>query len=371
MSFARGKAWTDTCPTGLRSADDHLVTRADRQPGQARWQATARSASQTAGGLVLAFALAGCVASTPLHMAIEDRNDTQALRLIEKSKNVDKPDGNGATALHAAARTGQSRAASALLKKGASHSVRNTIGATPLIEACRNGHAEVARLLVEAGADRNATDKVGNDCLLVAAHGGHMTMVKRALAGGTDIDQDNVNGRTALIMAAAGGHDGVARHLLKAGADLSADDDHGVTAYDIAVEQDNRGLARTLLAAGAKPTMFSDTVPRAGWYTAESHFTAADYYEERDKARALAYYRTAAEHYERAIGEWKSAGREQNGAIAGAVFGTMLIVAVSGAGSPTPSVAAPVSARMEIGEKRKEAEARLDLSREKVAALGG
>ncbi|MEM1049945.1 MAG: ankyrin repeat domain-containing protein [Pseudomonadota bacterium] len=315
--------------------------------------------------------MAGCVASTPLHMAIEERNDTQALRLIDKSKNVDKPDGNGATALHAAARTGQPKAASALLQKGASHTVRNNAGATPLIEACRNGHAEVARLLVEAGADRNATDKVGNDCLLVAAHGGHMKMVKRALAEGTDINQANVNGRTALIMAAAGGHDGLARHLLKAGADLAADDDHGVTAFDIAVEQDNRGLARTLLQAGARPTTFSDTVPRAGWYTAESHFTAADYYEDRDRARALTYYRTAAEHYERAVDEWKDFGRETNGAIAGAVFGTMLIVAVSGAGSPTPSVAAPVRARMEIGEKRKEAEALLVLSREKVAALGG
>ena len=105
---------------------------------------------------------------TPLHVALEYRNEVVARLLIERGADASVADEDGETPLHVASRHGNEAVARLLIDRGADALVADEDGDTLLHFALRHGNEAVARLLIDRGADASVADKYGQTPLHVA-----------------------------------------------------------------------------------------------------------------------------------------------------------------------------------------------------------
>ena len=189
---------------------------------QALTGSTARIAVVVAG---LALVLAGAgparaqTGESPLADAAK-RQDGAALRaLLRDGADVDRPQGDGATALHWAAYRDDVETVRLLLAAGAVVDPANALGVTPLWLAANNGGAAVAEALLAAGADPGRALPSGETPLMTASRTGGAGVVRALLARRADPHaRERAHGQTALMWAAAQGHPEVVRLLLASGA---------------------------------------------------------------------------------------------------------------------------------------------------------
>ena len=190
---------------------------------QARASAPARVVVVLVVGLGLAFTGAGetraQTGESPLADAAK-RQDGAALRaLLREGADVDRPQGDGATALHWAAYRDDVETVRLLLAAGAAVDPANALGVTPLWLAANNGSPAVVEALLAAAANPDRALPAGETPLMTASRTGSAGAVRALLAYRADPHaREHAHGQTALMWAAAQGHPEVVRLLLAAGA---------------------------------------------------------------------------------------------------------------------------------------------------------
>jgi ankyrin repeat protein len=182
-----------------------------------------------------------------------ERGDKQAVRsLLQGHADVNKAQGDGATALHWAAYQDDAETTQLLIGAGANVNAPNKYGITPLVLAAKNGNAQIIRQLLKAGADPNGTVRENETPLMFAARTGSMDAVNALLSGDAKVNaQEGWNGQTALMWAAEAGQAAVVQALLEHGADFRARSHSGATALLFAARHGDIDTIRALLAAGA------------------------------------------------------------------------------------------------------------------------
>ncbi len=174
-------------------------------------------------GLSLAAAGAGQARAQTGESPLADaarRQDGAALRaLLRGGADVDRPQGDGATALHWAAYRDDVEAVRLLLTAGAAVDPANALGVTPLWLAANNGSPAVVEALLAAGADPDRALPAGETPLMTASRTGSAGAVRALLAHRADPHaREHAHEQTALMWAAAQGHPEVVRLLLASGA---------------------------------------------------------------------------------------------------------------------------------------------------------
>ena len=171
--------------------------------------------------LVLAGArpVRGQSGGSPLADAAK-RQDGAALRaLLRGGADVDRPQGDGATALHWAAYRDDVETVGLLLASGAAVDPANVLGVTPLWLAANNGSPAAVEALLASGADPNRALPSGETPLMTASRTGSAGAVRALLSRRADPHaREHAHGQTALMWAAAQGHPEVVRLLLASGA---------------------------------------------------------------------------------------------------------------------------------------------------------
>ena len=174
-------------------------------------------------GLVLALAgaapVGGQTGASPIADAAR-RQDGAALRaLLRDGADIDRPQGDGATALHWAAYRDDLETVRLLIAAGAAVDPANALGVTPLWLAANNASPAVVEALLAAGGDANAALPSGETPLMTASRTGSAGVVRALLAHRADPHaREHAHKQTALMWAAAQGHPEVVRLLLASGA---------------------------------------------------------------------------------------------------------------------------------------------------------
>ena len=140
--------------------------------------------------IVLIVFLAGCVAKSPLTVAIEQGNVAVVKTLVDQGANLREiaECGSGmastitATPLRCAVWFDRTEIINLLIDKGADPSEED-YGSTPLSMAASYGMNRSAKLLLERGANPNAGKPLSN-----AAYHGNIELMKLLIARGADID---------------------------------------------------------------------------------------------------------------------------------------------------------------------------------------
>jgi ankyrin repeat protein len=193
---------------------------------------------------------------TPLMIASKYGLAEQVELLLEKGADPDIRDGNGETALlHAMANDGNSRkgVVAALLARGADINIGNRDGVTPLLRAKR---AEAILDLVEAGADVKLGDRAGRN-VLVTWHwqAADESAVRALLEAGADPDaREEPEGKTPLMKAVQRNAPGIVRLLVEHGADaLARDRAEGRSALSFAAGMHDAESTAILVRAKSDP----------------------------------------------------------------------------------------------------------------------
>jgi ankyrin repeat protein len=159
----------------------------------------------------------------PLHWAAAVRKTSIVGALLERmgDDDVNKIDGEGATALIWGVRSGSLPLVRCLIKKWkAKRSVHDRWGNGAFYHACANGHILVATYLLSLGLGINEGNKEGNTPLHVVARAGHPEMVRLLLQLGAERsarssqEAPGVSGSATPAEVASGArHGGIARMI--------------------------------------------------------------------------------------------------------------------------------------------------------------
>ncbi len=203
-------------------------------------------------GIAILIAAGSTVAASPalLADAVEKKDRTATIALLQQDAQVNAAQVDGMTALHWAAFQDDLDTTKLLLEAGANVKATNRYHVTPLSLACLNGNGEMVELFLEAGADANTTLDGGEPVLMTAARTGKVTPVKALLSHGAKVNAKGRKKQTALMWAAAEGNTEVVQLLLKAGADFRTPLDSGFTPLLFAVREGKADCVRALLNAG-------------------------------------------------------------------------------------------------------------------------
>lgn len=163
------------------------------------------------------------LAQTPVHDAVQTRDDARLAQVLANGANADQRDALGVTPLHLAAWKGSAGSVALLLRHDANPDARNHYGVSPLELAIGQRDADKVRVLLEAGADPGTARHSGESMLMLAAETGNTAIVQALLEHGAEVDmRDPHYGQTALMFAARAGHAAAAELLLQHGADPDA-----------------------------------------------------------------------------------------------------------------------------------------------------
>uniref|UniRef100_A0ABD2VY84 Uncharacterized protein n=1 Tax=Trichogramma kaykai TaxID=54128 RepID=A0ABD2VY84_9HYME len=249
--------------------------------------------------------------STPLHMAVANKNKkmirtlltrganpnitdvqrtpplmivckadrdyyTLAKMLLDLSKEplqVNRPDKSGNTPLHVAVSSGRRNLAQLLLRNGANPNVANARGATPLHLVCQ-GYSDdynLAKMLFDLSNERfkplrvDARDKFRKTPLNLATTHDHRNLVLCLLRKGTNPNLADEDGSTVLhyICKSSKDADLVEKFLevvdeRKLSWQINAREKEGNTPLHFALPRGHRGLIEWLLRNGANPNLISD-----------------------------------------------------------------------------------------------------------------
>ena len=134
-------------------------------------------------------------------MAITQRNQEQALQIIQTRSLYVELSGAGGTAMHM---------------------------------ACYHGLDEVVRALIEVGSSLAAQDEFGNRPLHLAATRDQLSICEILVAYEAGLNSQNVDGWQPLHKAAFNGHIDICQLLIQKGAELNCEANGGETPLDIA-----------------------------------------------------------------------------------------------------------------------------------------
>lgn len=170
-----------------------------------------------------AWTLAALLAATPLVDAVRQQDVAEVRALVRSGADVNRPEGDGATALHWAVHEDAAEIVRVLLDAGAAAGTANDLGITPLHLAAASGNAGILTLLLEKRANPNAAANSGVTPLMEAARSGHVDAVRLLLAHGADVNaRESARRQTALIWAVSRQHADIVEVLLENGADVRA-----------------------------------------------------------------------------------------------------------------------------------------------------
>ncbi len=129
------------------------------------------------GGLgVLFYAYASRTKTTFLHLAIEQWEVPDVMKLIKEGADVDAKDWLGNSPLHVAARSNKSVMAKVLIDAGATVDMKNSSGHTPLHWAAAHNAREATEMLILHGADVSLKNKDGRTPFARAVANGHFDL---------------------------------------------------------------------------------------------------------------------------------------------------------------------------------------------------
>ncbi|CAE7884568.1 ANK3 [Symbiodinium sp. KB8] len=250
------------------------------------------------------------VGSTPLHIALNEKNLQVAGLLIEARAGLDIKDSDGSTPVQSALKEKNLELAGLLISAGAGISgaqreafepgnleVANFMlqagidvnepgddGRTPLHWVCRCGHLMVLQVLLEARASMNVTDSRNATPLFLAADSGKVDTVQMLIQGEADLNQATASGTNALQIALGNRRLDIARLLVEAKAGWSSSpDSHQAPGLLIASEQLDWYMVRLLLDARAS----LDAVDALGRTALHHAFLNPQDVESMDMARLL------------------------------------------------------------------------------------
>jgi uncharacterized protein len=175
--------------------------------------------------LVVAFACGSALAAGPADLidAVQTRNTTAAIKLIDQKVNVNGTTSDGTTALHWAVHNADVDMVDRLIRAGANVNTRNEFGTTPMSEAVNVGDTAVLEKLVKAGADPNAPLVDGMTPLMVIAKTTNVAAARVLLDNGANVNaKEQQRNQTALMWAAAQSQAEMVKEFVKRGADLNA-----------------------------------------------------------------------------------------------------------------------------------------------------
>jgi ankyrin repeat protein len=175
--------------------------------------------------LVLAMACVSALAAGPADLidAVQTRNTTAAIKLIDQKVNVNGTSSDGTTALHWAVHYADVEMVDRLIRAGANVSAKNEFGTTPMSEAVNVGDTAVLEKLLKAGADPNAPLVDGMTPLMVIARTTNVAAARLLLDNGANVNaKEQQRNQTALMWAAAQSQGEMVKELVKRGADLNA-----------------------------------------------------------------------------------------------------------------------------------------------------
>ncbi len=191
-------------------------------------------------------------ATTPLMLAVNQKNEGLVKKILEAMKTTDpardallSEDTRGNTALSYAILANSAPVTKLLLEAGASASKADTIGITPLMHAAQTGDDAIGTLLLEAGADVTAVNKSGENALLIALKKGNGPLARLLLQ---KMKEGNVPVSSAILAAAleTPGIDETLFNDLLASAPASEQLPHALLFKALDIR--NNAIAKTLLA---------------------------------------------------------------------------------------------------------------------------
>ncbi|HTM34019.1 MAG TPA: ankyrin repeat domain-containing protein [Vicinamibacterales bacterium] len=172
---------------------------------------------------MIAWMLAALLAATPLVEAVRQQDVAAVKALLKSGADVNRQEGDGATALHWAANADSTELVRLLLDAGASPAAANDLGVTPLHLAAANGNVAVLTLLLGKRANPNAVTAAGVTPLMDAARSGRVEAVRLLLAHGADVNaRESSRRQTALMWAVSRQYPEIVKALLENGADVRA-----------------------------------------------------------------------------------------------------------------------------------------------------
>ncbi len=186
-------------------------------------QRTSMAVALLAIPAVLGCAVAWADAAGPLVDAVQDKNRTAAIEMIDKHVDVRQHSADGTTALHWAVHYDDRDLVKRLIKAGADVSATNDYGSNPLQEAAVNADPEVIEMLLKAGANADSPNKEGQTALMVVARTGNVESARLLLSHGAKINAtEQWGGQSALMWAAAQKQPEMVKFLISKGAEVNA-----------------------------------------------------------------------------------------------------------------------------------------------------
>jgi ankyrin repeat protein len=216
-------------------------------------------------GVVTKGLLTGCILwlfvgsvaaadSDPALIEAAKNQDIEAVQaLLQGNADVNRSQGDGATALAWASYWDDLETADLLLQAGADANLANDHGVAPLSLACTNASALMVEKLLNAGANPNAAQWYGETPLMSCARTGNVAAVRLLLDHAADVNRHEMErGQTALMWAVAEHHSEVVRALIERRADVNATTQGGFTALMFAAQQGDVESARILVQSAAE-----------------------------------------------------------------------------------------------------------------------
>lgn len=129
--------------------------------------------------------------STPLHMAITQKNLDTINLLLDRNADVNHVNENKESSLHLACRENNTEVVKLLIDHKARINVKSKDNTTPLHIAVRNGNIEIVEALLSCGAVTDCQDKQGKIPLQLAVEQRRVLIVDRLLERNSTTDSRN------------------------------------------------------------------------------------------------------------------------------------------------------------------------------------
>ena len=186
---------------------------------------------------------------TPLHQAINDKNEKMALLFIELGARLNTETDKGKLAIHLACEKGMQSILTHILatNKDLLNAI-NKDGRTPIIEALIGGNEDIASLLIDQGADVSIQASDGMTALHLACQYNMPNIITKILNKDKDLlNIKDKNNETPLMWVLKNRQESIALMLLEKGADVSIQASNGTTALSLACQYNMPSIITKIL----------------------------------------------------------------------------------------------------------------------------
>lgn len=181
--------------------------------------------------------------STPLHMAVTQKNLDAISLLLDRDADVNHMNDNKETCLHVACRENSEEIVRLLIDKKALVDVKSKDNTTPLHIAVRNGNVEIVQMLLDNGASIENQDKDGKIPLQLAVEERRTKIVQLLLDNESGTENQDKNGEIPLQGANGKRHTKIANCLQKRNIDVNS-------------EANRKAFKKALLESGLRSEIF-------------------------------------------------------------------------------------------------------------------